>query len=336
MSNASMLRNDFEWAGRTDTEDGEKGSRWHQKVTKNSTEVGIGLLGFGCDLGVIANKGRPGAQAGPDTIRQALANFAWHLTRPIVDAGTITAEGSLQAAQSAYAQRLCEQLQRQDFVIGLGGGHEIAWGSYNGLLSCLAREETSLASKETRLTRKEKVIGILNFDAHFDLRRPAPQTSSGTPFYQIAQACDEEGRAFQYACLGIAETANTQALFEIADRYQVRYLKDMAFNLSASQALMTEFLQDIDELYVTICLDVFPNSLAPGVSAPSALGICPNQVIALLHWLANQQTSLNFNWRLADIAEMNPTFDTDARTAKLAARLVYEISKAVETAQRAQ
>ena len=87
-------------------------------------------------------------------------------------------------------------------------------------------------------------------------------------------------------------------------------------------------LKEIDELYVTICLDAFPAYLAPGVSAPSALGISPQFVIAILHWLRKSQEKFNYSWRLSDVAEMNPLFDIDNRTAKLAARLIFEILNA--------
>lgn len=353
----SVYKNEFNWTGRTDTEDGEAGSRWHQKVKKDGVKDGIkdgiALVGFACDLGVINNKGRPGANEGPDAIRSALANLAWHHDKPVLDAGTVFAgdksvaedDGfaidSLEKAQMAYAQKITQQLQQQEFVVGLGGGHEIAWGSYNGLLNALPNKskKTSKTSSKNTSKSKPQTIGILNFDAHFDLRKPAPahapKNSSGTPFYQIAQDCEKHGREFKYACLGVAETANTKALFDVADRYNVRYLKDLDCQLDSqsdgqlrtSKALLTEFLADVDELYVTICLDVFHASHAPGVSAPSALGISPNYVIQLLHWLSEQKQTLNFNWRLTDIAEMSPKYDIDGHTAKLAARLVWEVCR---------
>ena len=142
----SRFDNDFHWTGRTDSEDGEAGYRWHQKVLKadeHPDKSGMALLGFACDVGVVNNKGRPGAKAGPDAIRQALANFAWHQKCHVIDAGTVTANESqdnddtLEQTQSDYANRLTELLKQHTFVLGLGGGHEIAWGSYNGLLNSL-------------------------------------------------------------------------------------------------------------------------------------------------------------------------------------------------------
>ncbi|WP_205663277.1 formimidoylglutamase [Alteromonas facilis] len=305
----------FNWQGRVDTEDGERGQRWHQKVTMDGNQqerYSVALVGLACDLGVAANKGRTGAAQGPDAIRAGMANLPWHWQANLVDYANTVAERDLEDAQLAYAQVIANAINIHDLVIGLGGGHEIAWGSYLGL------ERTLDKSAQSR-------VGIINFDAHFDLRRPAPHTSSGTPFRQIAEHRLAQGLAFDYACLGVSKAANTPALFDFADTSGTRYLLDTDCEIDAAKALLLPMLEQVDQLYVTICLDAFSSSVAPGVSAPSALGIEVSFVIKLLRWLAIQQKALGYRWQLCDIAEMNPSLDVDGRTAKLAARLGFEI-----------
>lgn len=311
----SKLNTSYQWQGREDSEDGEQGLRWHQQLNRDAEQGGSALVGFACDLGVQANKGRVGAKNGPDRIRDALANLAWHGELPITDKGTVIAEQNLAQAQTHYGQTIAESLKQHALVIGLGGGHEIAWGSYQGLFEHLE------SKPDTR-------IGIINFDAHFDLRKPSPSASSGTPFRQVAEHCQQSNRPFNYACLGVAEAANTPALFSYARQLKVPYLLDRECEVARAQALLSPFLTDVDELYLTICLDAFPAHIAPGVSAPSALGISPTFVIDMIHWLAKSQKELDYRWRLADIAEMNPLYDQDNRTAKLAARLIFEFLKA--------
>ena len=307
----TMAKLDFQWHGREDIEDGKNGLRWHQVVDKLQHKHSCSLLAFECDLGVAANKGRIGAAKGPNVIRNALANFAWHADCSLGDAGNIVAESHLPDAQQQYAQQVAKNLNEHSFVIGLGGGHEIAWGSYQGLVKHLAAPN--------------KKIGIVNFDAHFDLRNPAQKASSGTPFRQIAEYCQTHNQSFHYACLGVAESSNTPALFNYAKQTNTRYLLDIDCNIEAAKKLLEPMLTAVDELYVTVCLDAFPANIAPGVSAPSALGIPVEFVIHMLRWIAQSQSALKYNWRLADIAEMNPNYDFDNRTAKLAARLIYEI-----------
>ncbi|MGS2719440.1 formimidoylglutamase [Paraglaciecola aestuariivivens] len=311
----AKIDNSYHWVGRTDSEDGQKGLRFHQVVGQQNHQQSCALVGFQCDLGVAANKGRVGSALGPNAIRSSLANLAWHAPCNLFDAGNIKAAHQLADAQDLYAQSIQQSLTKNQFVIGLGGGHEIAWGSYQGLFQHLAKHPN-------------KSIGIINFDAHFDLRKPAPSASSGTPFRQIAEYCQEYDLDFNYVCLGVSEAANTPALFDYAKQTRTEYLLDTDCTFQAAKHLLEPFLFNIDELYVTVCLDAFPAYQAPGVSAPSALGISVQMVIDTLHWIAQSQASFGFNWSLADIAEMNPNFDQDNRTAKLAARLVFEMLKA--------
>jgi formiminoglutamase len=306
------LQKTYHWQGREDTEDGQNGLRWHQKIDTQQHTNSCALVGFECDLGVAANKGRIGAVKGPNAIRNALANLAWHGDCSLSDVGNILAETNLVEAQTHYAQQISNCLEKNSFVVGLGGGHEMAWGSYQGLAQHFA-------------DKPNKKIGIINFDAHFDLRNPAQHTSSGTPFRQIAEYCQAQNQPFYYACVGVAESSNTSALFAYAKQTNTRYLLDIECNLNAAKQLLEPMLKEVDELYVTVCLDAFPACVAPGVSAPSALGISVEFVINMLHWIAQSQPAYHYNWSLADIAEMNPHFDIDNRTAKLAARLVYEV-----------
>lgn len=317
----AKLENNFKWQGRTDLEDGQSGLRWHQVMSQANAGKTNTFVGFKCDLGVAENKGRVGAAAGPDAIRSAVANLAWHTQGNLQDAGNIIATNNLDEAQAMYAKVVKQQLDNGDFVIGLGGGHEIAWASYQGLSQHLAKNP------------KNK-IGIINFDAHFDLRKPAPNGSSGTPFRQIAEHCQQHNQAFHYACLGVSEASNTMALFNYAKQTNTQYLLDIDCTFASAKALLDPMLNKVDELYVTVCLDAFPAHIAPGVSAPSALGVPVEFVLQTLHWLAISQDKFNYNWQLTDIAEMNPQYDLDRRTAKLAARIIYQIVKS-QNAKRA-
>lgn len=311
----AKLENNFKWQGRTDLEDGQSGLRWHQVMSQKNSGKTSTFVGFKCDLGVAENKGRVGAAAGPDAIRSAVANLAWHSQGNLQDAGNIVATNSVDEAQSQYAKKVKQHLDNGDFVIGLGGGHEIAWASYQGLSQHLAK------------TSNNK-IGIINFDAHFDLRKPSPKASSGTPFRQIAEDCQQNNKSFHYACLGVSEASNTVALFDYAKLTNTQYLLDLDCSFEAAKRLLEPMLNTVDELYVTVCLDAFPAHIAPGVSAPSALGIPVEFVLQTLQWLAESQAKFNYNWQLTDLAEMNPQYDLDRRTAKLAGRIIYHIVKA--------
>jgi formiminoglutamase len=271
------------------------------------------LIGFACDEGVRRNHGRVGAAAGPDAIRAALANLPVSAAVRLRDAGNVGDEAdgaALESVQSQFAARVSAVLQAQSLPVGLGGGHEMAWASWCGLSATL------------HARAPQARIGIVNFDAHFDLRA-GTQPSSGTPFRQIADHCQQNARSFDYLCLGISRFANTRALFERADALGVAYLLDeqlSAATLPEAREVLSAFLQPLDALYLTICLDALPAHVAPGVSAPAARGIGLDVVEPLLDLVLASGLV-----RLADIAELNPRHDIDHRSARVAARLIARV-----------
>jgi formiminoglutamase len=303
------------WTGRVDADEGPRALRWHQAVQplEAASEPGFALLGFACDEGVRRNQGRAGARKGPTALRQALAGLAWHQPRRLYDAGDVVCQGeNLEEAQAEYAARLSALLSAGHFPIGLGGGHEIAYGSFLGLSQSASRQVPFPS------------IGIVNLDAHFDLRQ-ATQSNSGTSFLRIAELCRTQGMPFHYCCLGIAEPSNTAALFDRARELGVRWRTDEQLghlHLREALAELRAFAAQVDSLYLTLCLDVLPAGIAPGVSAPAARGV-PLETIETLVQAVKESGKL----AVADIAELNPTFDPDQRTAKVAARLVYQITR---------
>lgn len=302
------------WQGREDSEDGAAGRRWYQQLSSDlAGPQCVALLGLASDCGVRRNQGRAGAAAGPAALRRALAGLAWHHPGVVCDRGDVMVEDDLEAGQLLYAQQFAAALAGEAFVVGLGGGHEIAWGSF-------------LGCREFMLARGlEGALGILNFDAHFDLRLPAPAASSGTPFLQAAQYCQEREQPFHYTCLGVARQANTRALFQRAQDLDVRYLLDVDYSTEAAVDCLRPMLAEVDYLYVTCCLDVFPACVAPGVSAPSSLGVPVGEILRLLPAIAALCREYGVQWLAADVAELAPGLDSDRRTERLAARLVDEL-----------
>lgn len=297
----------FVWTGRDDTPtEGARATRWHQHVRADDggTGEGFALIGFCSDEGVRSNGGRTGAADGPDAIRRALANLAWHGEQSVFDAGDVRCEGSaLEGAQSQLADRVADVMRRGRTPLVLGGGHEVAWGTWQGIA---AAERT-------------QNLGILNIDAHFDLRR-STQAHSGTPFAQIAAASQAAKLPFHYFAVGISALSNTAALFDTARATGSRWLLDEDFAMHRRDAIAADvdaWLAARDAVYLTVCLDAFPASVAPGVSAPAARGID----VAMAEWLIDR-IAASGKLCVAEIAELCPRFDQDDRTAKLAARLV--------------
>ncbi|MCM0617460.1 formimidoylglutamase [Paenarthrobacter sp. TYUT067] len=296
------------WTGRFDG-DGAEHRRWWQAVEPHTVSGTAAasrpavVLGFCSDAGVLRNKGRVGAAAAPAAIRAALGPLAFHLDRDVFDAGDVVVEDdSLEAGQERAGHAISGLLDAGNLTVVLGGGHETAFASYLGVAGSDAV--------------RGKRVGVLNLDAHFDLR-DEPTPSSGTPFLQMAHAEAAAGRQLQYAVVGISEPNNTRTLFDTANRLGVKYLLDELCTPEAVEVFVADFLAGVDVLYLTIDLDVMPASVAPGVSAPAAYGVPLPVIGAICRQVATSGKLLH-----VDVAELNPEFDIDSRTAKVAARLV--------------
>ena len=315
------------WVGRVDSAEGVAGRRWHQIVQPLEHQTaGVGLIGFACDAGVARNNGRVGAKRGPDALRRLLANLPVNRCTRIADAGDIVCEHDehLESAQAQLADVVAQVLGRGVFPIVLGGGHEVAFGSWNGL----AQHLSATPGDNTPAPQ----IGVVNIDAHLDLRL-AERPSSGTPFRQIAESCKTRNWPFHYCCLGASDFANTQALFERARELSVKIVRDQDMpptRLAETLGILDTFLADVDHVYLTLCLDALPASVAPGVSAPASCGVELSVVEAIIDRIA-----ASLKLRLADVAELNPEFDIDHRTARVGARLVGRIAEGFSTYRQA-
>lgn len=305
------------WSGRYDNDIPE---RFHQIIelidlTKtdfpDNDNYTFVIVGFACDEGVKRNQGRIGAAAGPTALRKALANmpFNYYNSINVYDVGNINCVGyNLEEAQEALGFIVEKILLAGCHPIVLGGGHETAWGHYKGIA------QTSYSNN----------LGIINFDAHFDLRPKlnGDMGTSGSPFSQIAEDREFEGLSFNYFCIGIQPMANTLSLYEEAEILGVDYIEaNELVNDSNLENLesFANFIENHEHLYLSICLDVFASAVAPGVSAPQPLGIMPQNILPYLRLLAASDKVISL-----DIVELAPNYDYDNNTARLGAQLIAD------------
>lgn len=296
------------WAGRSDPEDGEYALRLHHLLRNDAPRA---LIGFASEAGVIRNKGRKGAFDGPAALRAALTNLAAPRDATnFADLGDIEVIGDdLEEGQAALANRVSDALGSHDRVVVLGGGHETAFGSYSGL----ARKYP------------DKQIGIINLDAHLDLRLVGQNgASSGTPFTQIR---DLDPESFDYLCLGIAAESNTVALLDRAQDWGVTIISDHALieNHSAADQAIDDIIERSDMIYLTIDIDVLPHFQAPGVSAPAARGVPLSTIEHLVRYVINSCDTSGTDCPLADIVELSPPNDPQSVTARSAALLIRQL-----------
>ena len=312
------------WEGRVDSETNFDAFRWHQwikcidlrkdNLAPYTGKLGFGFIGFCCDEGVRRNNGRTGASKGPESIRKEMANLPCFFTKDVnlFDFGNIICDdNSLEGSQELLSKAVSKILSLNLFPIILGGGHETTFGNYKGVLNHL--------SKYT----KTPDIGIINFDAHFDLRPYEKGASSGTMFRQIHDLNVDKGIDYSYFCMGIQNHSNTVDLFKTAYKFGVEYVlaKDVTNDTEWNTLdKLNDFIKKHEDIYITICSDVFTSSYAPGVSSTQSLGLDPEKVLKFLKYILKSNKVVSF-----DICEVSPRFDQDKTTANLAAVIIFSV-----------
>lgn len=303
----------FHWSGRKS----EKIEYWHQaiqtisnlKIRDDSTKK-IGILGYSGEEGVIRNQGRTGTIEGPSAIRKMLGSIALHLPEDIsiLDYGDVfTLDQDMESSHEEISKITHELLDTNHFPVLLGGGHDLAYAHGKGALNFV---------KE-----KSEKLGIINLDAHFDLRPLVKDKGhSGSPFYQLAQEFPED---FHYLALGIQRAANPKSLFETAEKLKARYIVMEDFRLHNWEYIEEQiiwFIDSVNKIYLSIDMDGFSSAFAPGVSAPSPMGFNPQIAFKVFELIVKSKKLI-----CLDVVELNPQYDQDNATARLAARAVEYI-----------
>ncbi len=273
-----------------------------------SHEIRIGIVGVPTDEGVKRNGGRIGAKGGPDAIRYELYRRTPFVMGkenspagvPIFDFGNIKTGKTLEETHEKLSE-IVHALVTADIVpIVLGGGHDIAYPNFVGF------------------SKDKKNVGVINIDTHLDYRKPNPKRNSGTSFRQMLDMQKSPLNAMNLVAVGIQSFANSKdhysdLLQRGATIFSLRDVREDGITkiLELSYELATN---SNDALYVSFDIDVVQNANAPGVSASLPTGMTPEEFLTAALFAGKRRKT-----KLIDIVEMNPKYDIDGRTAKLAA-----------------
>lgn len=288
------------WNGRFDSNDEIDLRLWQIVKDANNMKKNSGycFVGYDTDDGVKRNLGRSGAEGGPNSIRKAMQSFPKINGLEIYDYYNLSNK-KLEEAQEEYSNKIADVINRRNFPIGLGGGHDIAYGSYKGI----------------RKAYPDEKIGIVNFDTHLDLRPYDYGVNSGTSFKQIL----DSDKNTKYSIVGFKRQGNTKRLIETAKNYNTLILEEQEKEKIIIKKLK-DYCDSVDIIYVTFCMDVFDSIYAPGVSAPTILGLNPRKGQRIFQEIMKTKKIV-----CVDFAEVNPNYDIDMRTAKLVGTLIYDM-----------
>lgn len=265
------------------------------------------LLGLPQDEGVRRNQGRLGAGAAPDAIRASLFKLVALERVRFFDLGNTIIQASLEDTHTLQ-QSIARQILRDGkTLLVLGGGNDTSY------------PDCSALSLET-----ERQVLAFNIDAHFDVRADAIR-NSGTPYRQLLEdGFVTPGSFFE---IGYQPFANSATY--------VRYLADKGVTAMSRdevgergiEAVLGDILeqQRAEAIFWGLDMDVVCAADAPGVSAINATGLSGRDFCRVAQIAGSEPRT-----RLFEISEVNPTFDIDGRTCRLAAAALWTFLSAYE------
>lgn len=270
------------------------------------------LLGAPFDEGVRLAGGRPGAAGGPAALRRALQSFGSTFDVEsgidfgglvVGDAGDLeVVEGDPAATHERLTEAVAQVLDTGAVPIVIGGGNDLAFGSIQALV------------------RSSRDVGGVNVGAHFNVHPvERGRVSSCTPFRRMLSELEIVGSHFVE--LAVHGSVNDKLYYDwLVDRnVRVRPLGLVrAEGAGASLRHELERLaQKTTDQFVSLSLDVFAAAYAPGVSSPGTEGLTPEEGRGMAF-----EGGRAAGVRLFELLELNPRFDSDGRTARLAAMLL--------------
>ncbi len=289
-------------------EDDPRLGRWLARHS-SAESARVALVGFPSDEGVRRNGGRPGAAAGPAAIRRALYALTPDAEQPgaftdlldrTADLGDVPVTGDVEADQQTLGDTLAPLLAAGIVPVVLGGGHETSFGHFLGYVG---------AGRD---------VEILNWDAHADVRPLKDGLAhSGSPFRQALEHAS--GRCTRYQVAGLQPHSTARAHLDVIDDHG----GEVVWRRSLSEVRVRSIATGLAApTLATFDLDAVDAASAPGVSAPNVGGLPAGLWLYAAYELGRSPLVGSF-----DVVELNPAFDADGRTARLAALTVWHVLK---------
>lgn len=269
---------------------------------KDYKKSGFVILGSPQDLGVKRNKGRTGAKLAPDKIRESFYKLSANqklIEANIFDLGNIKIQSSLEKTHDIQEKIVYQILKDGKKIIILGGGNDISYPDCKGL------------------SKFNKNILALNIDSHFDVRTDKKR-NSGTSYRMLLEEEIIKGENFfeigikPHSASPVYEKYLKEKKSFIYDYYQTKEIgiKNLLHHiLLKNKSAVIFFGFDMDSVKA---------SDAPGVSAPNPIGFTSDDAIDI-SIIAGQDDRT----KIFEISEVNPKFDIDNTTSRLAAVMIW-------------
>ena len=265
------------------------------------------ILGCPQDEGVRRNNGRVGAAEAPDRIREAFYKISAPANLKagqLFDTGNIQTGPTLEETHENQTRVVAQIISHGKIAIVLGGGNDIAYPDGKGL------------------GQNHKKFLTLNIDSHFDVRENK-QRNSGTPYRQLLE--EKIISPENFFELASQPFANSEVYADYLKKKQVAVIPLEQLRKKGVEKSIKGILKlsKAPAIFWGIDMDSVRSADAPGVSASNPTGLTAEEILSIAAIAGNDKRS-----RILEISEVNPKYDIDGRTCKLAALIITNFLKA--------
>ncbi len=222
----------------------------------------------------------------------------------IVDLGDIVINESDPAGTIEKIKQKAGAIAANCFPVFIGGDHSITYSTFQG-----ARSRVD----------KDAKIGLLHFDAHYDLEshyQNLPTIWHGNVFRQLIEEGHIKGNdLFTVGVRGIVP----KSWVDYAQEKGVNYAtaNDVHRDKQGVIEKVRQALADYDAIYITLDVDVLDPPYCPGTGTPRANGLTPNDVVDIVRSLERPLLAL-------DIVEFSPQYDQNGQSAVNICEMLYD------------
>lgn len=260
------------------------------------------LIGICQDEGVKRNKGRVGSAIAPIEIRRALYKLSSSeklKALNIFDLGDILLKENLEECHQIQEELVHQILKHGKKIIVIGGGNDISYPD------CKA------------LSRVFPDPLVFNLDSHYDVRSEYVR-NSGTPYRMLID--EEIILPESFYEIGIKKYFSSETYFNFLNDKKANILFYDDIRNKPIADLFTDLLpkKNNEAIFWGFDMDSVRASDAPGVSAPSPTGFNADDAIDVALIAGRDERS-----KIFEISEVNPLYDIDGRTTKLAAVMIW-------------
>ena len=286
---------------------------WLRWAAESKEDADICIMGVPFDGAVSLNAGA--AQA-PETLRMLSIDLSdvnedWTPIKKgiLYDIGDLPVSLQWEKYFSDVEAKAYELMKTGKFCLFLGGDHSVtiplhkAYGKYQ------------------RDSKPDAKIGVIHFDAHFDLCHEYDG-------HKWSHACTEaralenviSGEDLFFVGVRVAEVDELELLREHPEITVVRAIDVHNHGIEPVLQKLQEKFSHYDALYLTIDIDVLDPAFAPGTGTPVSGGLTSIQLIQLF-----KQMLRTLPIRAMDIVEVAPPLDVNDITSWAALRLILEL-----------